>query len=218
MKRLLPTLAACLLLLVLAACEKELKTSDAYVHSIYDMVTLVGCDREKGTAQFELVGRDGSSTMLTGRVAIDSTMRPLQRVVLRYIVDDETTGSIKVYGMTRAITDSLRYSKASISLYARHPVKTRSAWRTGDFINLHMQVEYTGKSRTLMMLIDDATRYQDTVHCYLHHDIHGDTTYHWRECYASFNVGNVWKRTECKTLRLHINEEAIGEQCYDFDR
>lgn len=218
MRLLVPTLVLSLLLMVTAACEKELKTSDAYTHSVYDIVTYVGCDKDKGTAQFELVGRDGLSTMLTGHLAVDTAIKPLQRVLLRYIIDDAATGSIKIYGLTRAITDSLRYSKASLSLYARHPVKMRSAWRTGDFINLHCQVEYTGKTRTMMMLIDDATRHQDTVHCYLHHDIHGDTAFHWRDCYASFNVGNVWKRTECKTLRLHVNEEAIGEKCYDFDR
>lgn len=218
MKQLLFIVAMALLLTTIAACDKEIKTSDAYTHSIYDIVTYVGSDKEKGTAQFELIGRDGTSTMLTGSVTVDSTLKPLQRLLLRYMTADDASGNIKVYGMTRVITDSLRYSTAPLSLYARHPVKMRSAWRTGDFINLHCQVEYTGKSRTMMMLIDDATRNQDTVHCYLHHDIHGDTTYHWRECYASFNVGNVWKRTACSVMRLHINEEGKGDKCYDFDR
>ncbi len=210
------TLATVLLLALLAACDKEIETSEAYTHSLYDLVTYVGST--SGTAQFELVGRDNSSRMLTASLTMDTTVKPQQRLLLRYYWDDEATGAIKVYGMSRAITDSLRYNTAPLSLYAQHPVKMRSAWRTGDFINLHCQVEYTGKSRTMMLLIDDATRNQDTVHCYLHHDIHGDTTYHWRECYASFNVGNVWKHTQCSILRVHINDYDSGETSYDFAR
>ncbi len=210
------TLSVMLLFVVMSSCSDEIETSEAYTHSLYDLVTYMGSS--DGTTQFELVGRDNSSRMLTASITMDSSVKVLQRVLLRYYWEDESAGTIKVYGMSLAITDSLRYSTAPLSLYARHPVKMRSAWRTGDFINLHCQVEYTGKSRTFMLLIDDATRNEDTVQCYLHHDIHDDTTYHWRECYASFNVGNVWKRTECSTLRVHVTDADEGELSYDFAR
>lgn len=222
MKTLLHTLALTLLL-VNTACSGDKEASDSYTHSLTDMVTYVGNDETTGNAVFELVGRDVSrSTMLLSNAKVPADTKPLQRIVLRYYPDGGQDGdaqrNVKVYGITRAITDSLRVGKADLSYYAMHPVKMRSAWRTGDFINLHCQVEYTGKNRAFMMLVDDATRNQDTVQCYLHHDLHTDTVYQWRECYASFNVGNVWKRTNCRTLRLHVNDNSRGDVCYDFDR
>lgn len=223
MKSLLHTLAIIALSLVAMACSKDEERTESYTHSLYDVVTYVGTDSKTGNAQFELVGRNiTGSTMLQGNVAPSKDIKTLQRLLLRYDYDDVNDGAtwrnVKVYGMTSVYTDSLRVGKAELSMYAMHPVKMRSAWRTGDFINLHCQVEYTGKPRTLMLLIDDATRTLDTVHCYLHHDPRTDSTYFWRECYASFNVGNVWKRTQCKTMRIHINDNDAGEKCYDFDR
>lgn len=212
---LIPVLVAALALLV--ACDKQGNPGEGYTHSLYDLVTLVSSDTTTGITQFELVKRDHSTQLLTARMTMTDS-KPPQRLLLRYNYSDEAMGNIKVYGVARAITDSLRSTPASLDHYARHPVRMRSAWRTGDFINLHCLVEHTGKNRTLMMIIDPNTRDNDTVHCYLHHDLLGNTAYHWRECYASFNVGNVWKRTHCTTLRLHINEHLAGEKCYDFTR
>lgn len=223
MKHLLCAITCAATLMLVAACSKESPLDESRTHYRYDVVTYTGSDATTGCATFELVGRDvAPSVTLRGNVKADSTMKVLQRVLLRYDFarDDEASSvrDIKMYGVTRIITDSLRFATVPLSRYAMHPVKMRSAWRTGDFINLHCMVEHTGKARRFMLLIDDATRNQDTVHCYLHHDLLADTAYFWRECYASFNVGNVWKRTECKTMRVHINDEDLGAKCYDFDR
>lgn len=223
MRQLLHTLAMAIALLLLVACSKEKTISEAYTDYLYDVVTYTGNDPSTGWACFELVGRDvAPSIMLRGNLKLDSTVVPPKRVLLRYaFADDNTTAStrnIKMYGVTSVITDSLRVIKGPVKIFAQHPVKMRSAWRTGDFINLHCQVEHTGKPRTMMMIIDDATRYQDTVHCYLNHDLRTDTAYFWRECYVSINVGNVWKRTQCKTLRLHVNDANRGTLTYDFNR
>lgn len=221
MKHLLHTLVVMAMLLATVACSKDEERSDAYTHSLYELVTYVGTDEKTGNAQYELVGRDlTGSTMLQGNIAPAKDLKPQQRVMLRFNYADDAAGAawrqVKVYGATSVHTDSLR--SPSIFWFEMHPVKMHSLWRTGDFINLHCQVEYTDKPRTLMMLIDIDTRDQDTVQLYLNHDLRNETAYFWRECYASFNVGNVWKRTQCKTIRIHINDNDAGEQCYDFDR
>lgn len=221
MRKLLYIIAAVMLVATTACDKDEDVVNDSSIRYMYDLVTYVG--DEDGHARFELVGRDVSgSTMLITQASVPEGTALQQRFLLRYNYADEAEGAaqrkVSVYGLTKVITDSLRVGKADLNYYAMQPVKMRSAWRTGDFINVHCQVEYTGKNRAFMMLIDDATRNNDTVQCYLHHDMHGDTTYQWRECYASFNVGNVWKRTDCHTLRLHVNDYNGGEKCYDFDR
>ena len=224
MKHLLHTLAMMALLLVAVACSKDVERSESYTHFLYDVVTYVGTDAKTGNAKFELVGRDlTGSTMLQGNIAPDPNLKAPLRVLLRYnYADDGDAGAawrqVKVFGVSSVHTDSLRITSSPIWLLAQYPVKMRSAWRTGDFINLHCQVEYTGKTRTMMMVVDESTRYDDTVHCYLNHDLRNETPYFWRECYVSVNVGNVWKRSDCKTFRLHVNDADRGSVVYDFDR
>jgi hypothetical protein len=96
-------------------------------------------------------------------------------------------------------------------------VKLRSLWRTGEFINLHCMVEYTGKTRTFMLVADETTLADDTVHCYLVHDLRGEQATFWRDCYASFNVGALWHKDTFKCLRFHLTDVAFPDtEYYDF--
>ena len=98
-------------------------------------------------------------------------------------------------------------------------MKLRSLWRTGEFINLHCQVEYTSKARTFMLVADESTLANDTVDCYLVHDLRGETGTFWRDCYASFNVGALWKKDYFKCLRVYINDVTYpGIGYYDFKK
>lgn len=112
--------------------------------------------------------------------------------------------------LTRIMSDSMRVNINPLDTYSRHPIRLLSAWRTGEFINLHGQVEYTGKSRFLYMLVDRDTRMNDTVDAYLIHDLLGtpqDSVYYWREFYLSVNIGNLQKpQAPCHTISLHIND------------
>ena len=126
---------------------------------------------------------------------------------------------VTVYGCNAIISDSLRQSLAAPDSLPRHEVKLRSLWRTGDFLNLHCQVEYTGKSRTFMLVADGYHLDSDTVDCYLVHDLRGEQASFWRDCYASFNIGALWKRPSFRCLRVHVNDMTFPETAYyDFTK
>ena len=204
--------------------DDEEQIADSLTHYRYDIVTYMGSDAA-GNARFELVGRDDSaSVMLTARYTMASTVQPWQRVLLRYDWADARNGgaerAVEVYGCTSILSDSLRYTAQPLEHYLVdiEPLKMRSIWRTGEFINLHCQLPYTGKSRHFYLLLDSTTWRNDTVHCHLVHRIYTDTTYHWRDAYASFNVGNIWKLPSCRTLRLHITEDRNADAIYDFNK
>lgn len=210
--------------MLLANCDDEEQIADSLTHYRYDIVTYMGSDAA-GNARFELVGRDDSaSVMLTARYTMASTVQPWQRVLLRYDWADARNGgaerAVEVYGCTSILSDSLRYTAQPLEHYLVdiEPLKMRSIWRTGEFINLHCQLPYTGKSRHFYLLLDSTTWRHDTVHCHLVHRIYTDTTYHWRDAYASFNVGNIWKLPSCRTLRLHITEDRNAHAIYDFNK
>ena len=215
--RLLPILVLTALLAV-TSCDKQEDIDRAYTDYRYDIVTYLG---DNGTgATFEYLGHgDSAAVKLLSQVTV-SDVKVNHRVLLRYDFADKATGSernINVYGCSGIFSDSLRQTTAPADSLPRHEVKLRSLWRTGEFINLHCQVEYTSKARTLMLVADAGTLDHDTVECYLVHDLRGERGTFWRDCYASFNVGALWHRNTFLCLRVHLNDVTYPEtDYYDF--
>ena len=206
-------------MLVLVSCDKQEDIDRSYTDYRYDIVTYLGAN-DQG-AVFEYLGHgDSAAIRLQSRVTVKD-VKTNQRVLLRYDFTDRTNTSanrdIEVYGCGSIISDSLRQSQAAPDSLPRHQVKLRSLWRTGEFINLHCQVEYTSKARTFMLVADAQTLDSDTVHCYLVHDLRGERATFWRDCYASFNVGVLWRKNTFRCLRVHLNDVTFPEtEYYDF--
>ncbi len=209
-------------LLGLASCDKQEDLDRSYTDYRYDIVTYLGLNGQ-GTV-FEYLGRgDSAAVRLQAAAAITGeNLKPMTRVLLRYeFADARQSGDarqIVAYGCSGIISDSLRCA-SNFTDWPMHPVKLRSLWRTGEFINLHCQVEFTDKARTFMLVADSLTLSQDTVHCHLTHDLRGQAGTFWRDCYASFNIGAVWKRESCRAVRLHLNDANFKDKdYYDFTK
>ena len=207
-----------LALLALASCDKQEDIDRAYTDYRYDIVTYLG-QNDRG-AVFEYLGHgDSAAVSLQSQVTIKD-VKTHQRVLLRYDFADNRAGNsrdINVYGCGAIISDSLRKTEVAPDSLPQHEVKLRSLWRTGEFINLHCQVEYTGKTRTMMLVADATTLTNDTVHCFLVHDLRGERGTFWRDCYASFNVGALWKKDTFHCLRVHLNDVTFPDtEFYDF--
>ena len=111
-----------------------------------------------------------------------------QRVLLNYYLPAKSTPSsderqvVKVKSFTPVITNTLRIAdEARIDTMAREHIRLHSIWRTGKYINLHAEVEHTGKSRWFYLLADKATWNSDTIDCYLIHNAFGARAYQWRK-------------------------------------
>ena len=212
-------LLACLPAIV--SCDKQEDIDRAYTDYRYDIVTYLG--RNDRGAVFEYLGRDDSiAVKLQSQTNVNEDIKTNQRVLLRYNFVDQVPADsrdIEVYSCNNIFTDSLRQTQAAPDSLPRHEVKLRSLWRTGEFINLFCQVEYTNKARTLMLVADGETLERDTVDCYLVHDLRGERGTFWRDCYASFNVGALWKRSYFKCLRIHVNDVTYPNTLYyDFNK
>ena len=180
-------------LLAMASCDKHEDIDRAYTDYRYDIVTYLG--QNDNGAVFEYLGRDDSSSIrLQSRVDVGNDVKTNHRVLLRYNFVDPVPAAnrdIEVYGCSAIFSD----------------------------FNLHCQVEYTNKARTLMLVADEKTLLDDTVHCYLVHDLRGERASFWRDCYASFNVGALWKRPYLQCLRIHLNDVTFpGTPYYDFNK
>lgn len=213
------------LIAALMACNDSHDIDRAYTDYRYDIVTYMGCDDDSHEV-FRLQGRDDNPaiTLLATGTHAPQGSNPGRRLLLRYDFADAAGDSVRhinAYAATAIISDSMRYTLKPVAQYLQNntPVKLRTVWRTGDYLNLHGQLEYTGKSRHFYLLVDSSTWNRDTVHCYLVHNVFGDTTRHWREFYASFYIGATWKRNPKQVLRFHADDLVRPEVTYrDFTK
>ena len=208
-------------LLILTSCEKQEDIDRAYTDYRYDIVTYLG--QNATGAVFEYLGHgDSASVMLQSTVDVSKDTKVNERVLLRYDYADTRAGAtrdIDVFGCSGIISDSLRVTNTSPDSLPRHQIKLRSLWRTGGFINLHCQVEYTNKARSFMLVVDGNTIDRDTVDSYLVHDLRGQQGTFWRDCYASFNVNALWHKNTFSCLRIWLNDVTYPEnKYYDFTK
>ena len=216
MKRLFDILlSVSLLAITLAACSDDNEPSGEKQDSFrYDVVTYDGY--ADGVAQFTFIPRlDAPEITYVGRLGKQPEIKEGQRVLLNYYVPAEASGSkqdVIINGVSAIFSDTLRFAeKQRIDTISREAIRLASVWRTGNYINLHAEVEYTGKPRWFYMLMDKATWNSDTVDCYLVHNTFGATKYFWRQTYASFYVGGAWKKQSCCALRVHINDNVFPD-------
>lgn len=218
---------SCLLLVALTACDRshDGTLDEAFETQVVDIVTYIGLDGSSH-ATFRLDGRDDEpSIMLYSSVGAPEKVKENERLLLSYSISrrasDNTYWNINAIGFSRIINDSIRVNANPLDTYSMRPIKLISAWRTGEFINLHGQAETIGKSRLLYMMIDRDTKYNDTVQAYLVHDLlntPGDSIFQWREFYMSINVAALKStNAHCHVLRLNLNDENNHKVTYrDF--
>ena len=192
----------------------------------YDMVTYMGHDETLGGDAYinYPTGDNSAVTLIDPQSAASTSSAGLEtgsRLLLNYIIDSRNSdGSLNVTARsyTKAITDSLRYIP-NLSSMAMDSISLNSIWRTGRYINLYCRVKYTYAARQIALVADYSTLHNDTVHCYLMHNMLGVQAYFWRRCYMSFDISSVWNLQSCKTVRIHLNDVTYPDRkYYDFTK
>ena len=214
-----------MLVALTGACGHDNDIDAAYTHYRYDIVTYMGVDAT-GNEIYRLENRNAQPafTLLANGKNAPKDCYYGQRLLLRYnyttiYKTNDSIRHITAYAASAIISDSLRYTAKPLQQYlsGNSPMRISSIWLTGNYINMHGQLEYTGRSRHFYMIIDSTTWRRDTVHCYMVHNVFGDTTRHWREFYASFYVGTVWRNNNQRVLRLHTNDRLHpADSIHDF--
>ncbi len=217
-------LALLLAVAALSACQDRGDDDTRIVEWRYDFVTYMGYSGS--TATFEYLGRGDSAAIVLRASGLDKPghLATGQRVLLYYTVTGTPSPGVRdvqarYYTSGNVASDSLRVNTKPVEQYAMHPIKLRSLWRTGGYINLRGQVEYTGHPRQLYLMADGTTLDSDTVDVYLVHDLMQgqDSTRFWRNCYGSFYVGEAWYKPSCRVMRVHVRDVVRPQvTCYDF--
>lgn len=194
-----------MLIVTATACGSDNEPVPAVEDFLLNIVTYKGYD--SGTARFEYIDRNGAITYLVATGFEEPLLIARdKRVLMRYRETRRGADAtaISIYNITTIISDSLRVNSQAIEEYARHPIALQSLWQTGEYINLRCRVDHTGKERKFYLMMDGDTKDDETVVCYLIHDLLDHEAYHLRDCYASFNVGYLMKRPGCKRFVIRV--------------
>ena len=193
-----------------------------YGNSSFDMVTYAG-NGTAGDSYINYPVNDIAPVTLIDAAtnASSAGLKSGTRLLLNYAVNSRNSDSslnITAKSYTKAITDTLRYVPGTTPI-PMDSVSLNSIWRTGRYINIYCRVKYTETARVMALVADYRTIRNDTVHCYLMHNMMDATAYFWRRCYASYDISSVWNLQSCKTVRIHIDDVNYPERrYYDFTK
>ncbi len=209
------------LLVLLAGCGKDKALDDAYVNYRLDVVTYAGT--ADGAAVFDYYGRgDSLPVSLLTTWTHDVGAKVGQRLLLRYGLDAMPAGGnaqVKAYGVSAIVSDTLRVSSLAPATMGADPVRLRSVWRTGPYLNVRCEVEYTGQHHRFGLVAEDATLDSDTIVCHIIHSLGGFTAKQWRELYGSFLIDEALARKTCRVLRVVVDTDVVrpASTTYDFE-
>ena len=193
-----------------------------YGNSSFDMVTYAG-NGTAGDSYINYPVNDIAPVTLIDAAtnASSAGLKSGTRLLLNYAVNSRNSdGSLNITAKsyTKAITDTLRYVPGTTPIHM-DSVSLNSIWRTGRYINIYCRVKYTETARVMALVADYRTIRNDTVHCYLMHNMMDATAYFWRRCYASYDISSVWNLQSCQTVRIHIDDVNYPERrYYDFTK
>jgi hypothetical protein len=91
-------------------------------------------------------------------------------------------------------------------------------WRTGNYLNLRMRVDYSETARYFGLVVDSLTLNDAEPEVYLLHNLNGAPDNYLREAYASFDISKVWGLPTCKGLRVHVNDTNLQKDIYEFSK
>ncbi len=215
--RLLALFTSIAIAAMLGACsggDEELQQQAA---ARYDMVTYTGW--EQGVQHFTCHRRgDSASVELLATAAQPTHIVAGQRLLLYYNVLDASnsrqwTVQARSYNYSGVITDTVQATLRPDTLQ-QHPVKLLSAWRTGPYLNLRLQAEYTSQPRRLRLVAHQGTLDADTVHLTLEHDLlagAGSEAF-WRQAYGSFFAKDITDRPTCSAIAVHIKQQDESQE------
>lgn len=137
---------------------------------------------------------DGTRYSITNRIAElhpDATYR----VVCGYVPSGQQATLYTLEG-AHILRDSTQVAQS-------HPTGVLSAWRSGNYINLHLTPRTQGGTHYWGFCIDSLTEHH--AHLSLHHHQNGDPTSYSTTTYASLPVDSIAGIAKGDTITLHIN-------------
>lgn len=196
------TFLSFVLIFLFSACEKDSERMDDY---LVEFATVV---KEGANYRFRL---DNGRLLIPEEVKNYSGEEG-QRVILNYIPLEGD--AIKINFVSNIFTGAIQQDGFPQN-YSGDPVKIQSAWVSGDWLNLIMEIEYFSVPHKIALFRDHSSA---SVDLYLSHSSNNDPPGYPKMMYASFLLSDLREQTVNSPVpfRLFINSYS-GMRIFELD-
>jgi hypothetical protein len=212
-------LPAAMLLSSVVACSSDDSYNDKIFYS--SIVTVESVD-DDGDATFTFQRYDDSPMLtLTAQNTTVSKARVGKRVLLYYYPksgEPYESGAVDVRSLSAINCDTAIIRPIERYNWDANGVYLYSMWRSGNYLNMRMRVDYSETARYFGLVVDSLTLNDAVPEVYLLHNLNGAPDNYLREAYASFDISKVWGLPTCKGLRVHVNDTNLQKDIYEFSK
>ena len=209
-----------LLLLSLTSCSDDEPSDTAY---LYDIVKLES-DSQSGSV-FTLC-KPGSDKIitLTARQRVDTRKVPVgNRLLLMYVpasgAEAYQSCEVTAKGYGTIVNGDLTMVEGSeIEGWDNGAVYLLSAWRAGNYLNIHCRLPYQQPPRSLSLMMPEIQADATYPDVYLVDDADIDVATFERAYYASFDITTLIEDTDVKGFTLHLNNSNLNLDAIRFDK
>lgn len=217
-----PALAAIAILLSFSSCRDE--GEDGPVEMMCtDIVTFAG-DDGRGHATFTFQKADDSPeiTLTSSNTISTENIDEGTRLLLNYI----PAGNKAYKSGPVTVLSGQSIAQSSVALewlkeyddWDKWPVYVYSAWRSGQYLNMHVRLTYSLQPRLFHLAVDPATLGNERPDVYLIHVMADDADSHDRAYYASFDLTPVWSLPGVSGINLHVANSNLDKHIFTFDK
>ncbi len=217
MKRYIHILAT-VILIIASSCADE-KYNDRMLLSDIVTISEAGADKPV-TFTFRRYDDSPLITLKALNGSVDKEWTG-HRILLRYYPESGeayTSGNVTVAAMSAINYDTVRVREVEKYDWKASPVFLNSVWRTGQYLNMRMRVEYSPSPRLFGLMVDSLTVDSIQPQLYLLHNRLGEPENYLTEIYASFDLSPLWDRPGCRSIKVHINDTNHKEDFYIFQK
>lgn len=202
------------------SCSSKTTSPDTPDNICVDFATFVSTSDEGSVFTLRKNG-DSPLVTLTAAVKVDiSQLKPNTRVLIQYLPSGGQapyeSGPITLYGIGFIFTGDVEAQPlATIESWASDVIKLMSMTRSGEYLDIWAQGNYSTNATKFCLVADEATLDDEYPQLYLVFESDNGWGYP-HQLYASFTLGNVWDRPTCKGVTVHFhNEDGFKTQTFN---
>lgn len=210
-------LAAGILLAGLTGCsnsdEPEFPTEGAQAQ----IVTVASTGSEGTTFTYQAVDDSPLLTLTTKQYFTDATVKPGTRVYLQFVPEnsdaENPSGPVRVLTFQKCLGQTITEApNSNSSNWVSSPIFLKRVWRGGEYLNMDLILNVVDAPRRFSLVLDPATA--DSDYPELHVSFQTDFSQNMsRPAYASFNIGELWKKPDAQGLKIYYVGPQGAEEC-----
>ena len=214
-------LLALILGLATSSCRQD--GVDGPVDMTFTEIVTFGGSTDSGSSfSFRQVDDSPLITLTSTQKFASDDLKAGDRMLIAYQNESNsayTSGPIDLIGAAPITTGSVATTwKDDYDIWDRDKVYLYSAWRSGEYINIHVRLTYSADPRIFTIAADPATLSSPWPELYLVHVMKEPITNHDRAYYASFSIAEIWDNPATQGVKLHVANSNLDKQIFTFPK